>query len=184
MDQTYVGEITHGQTGTRLYICWKNMKSRCYNEKSDRYPTYGAKGITICEEWFKFENFYTWSINNGYSDDLTIDRIDPLDNYRPDNCRWVSKSENHNEMMTFHLKTKTGIFSSESSEKSRLTNRTAFGKKTYCRIGDDVLEFGSRGELIDFIVKSSGRKRESVKSHVNQCLKGKSLTCNGYEIYE
>lgn len=82
---------THGQTKTRLYTIWHSMKSRCnYDFKgSERY--YG-RGIKVCEDWENsFESFRDWAMDNGYVDDLTIDRIDSDGNYEPSNCRWVGK---------------------------------------------------------------------------------------------
>ena len=85
---------THGKSKTRLYEIWVGMKKRCYNPKSKAYERYGGRGITICPEWLDdFMNFYNWSMANGYSDDLSIDRINVNGNYEPDNCRWSTRKE-------------------------------------------------------------------------------------------
>ena len=93
----------HKQYGTRLYQTWADMKRRCYNEDNKSYKYYGAKGVAVCEEWKNnFESFYNWSIANNYSDDLTIDRINPFGNYEPTNCRWVTRTEQaHNKRKEF-----------------------------------------------------------------------------------
>lgn len=85
---------THGLSNTRLYEIWCGMKKRCYDENSERYKDYGGRGITICDEWAEdFQAFYNWAVANGYKENLTIERKDVNGNYCPENCTWITKSE-------------------------------------------------------------------------------------------
>ena len=111
---------------TRLNNIYDNMKRRCYNPKSDVYKYYGGRGIKICDEWNNREKarlqngtcskgwlvFKKWALENGYQDNLTIDRIDPNGNYEPSNCRWVtmkvqSNNLRNNVRLTYKGRTQT-----------------------------------------------------------------------------
>lgn len=82
-------------TCERLKRIFASMKQRCLNSRSASYYLYGARDIKICQEWLDDpKSFEEWSFDSGYQDNLTIDRINPSGDYCPDNCRWVSLSEN------------------------------------------------------------------------------------------
>lgn len=85
---------SHRLSNTRLYNIWCGMKQRCYYTKHKDYHSYGGRGITVCDEWkHDFKAFYDWAVNNGYRDDLTIDRVNVDGNYEPSNCRWATHLE-------------------------------------------------------------------------------------------
>lgn len=95
-----VGKVnkTHDMSNTRLYRIYKHMLCRCYNANDNRYDNYGGRGIKVCDEWQTFEAFAKWANENGYSDDLSIDRIDVNQDYKPSNCRWADvKTQNNNK---------------------------------------------------------------------------------------
>lgn len=84
----------HGDKHTRLYECWCNMKARCYKPSLKCYTLYGGKGIKVCDDWLhNYPNFKEWALNNGYSDELTLDRIDTTKDYSPNNCRWATRQQ-------------------------------------------------------------------------------------------
>lgn len=89
-----VKRSSHHMNNTRLHTIWKNMKQRCYNPKRNRYQWYGGKGIKVCDEWLSFAPFADWSLANGYTDDLVLDREDSDKDYCPENCQWVTVVEN------------------------------------------------------------------------------------------
>lgn len=103
---------THGQSKTRLYKIWVGMKKRCNDEWGKTYKYYGGKGVKYADEWEYFEPFRDWSLSNGYSDKLTLDRIDSNGDYEPSNCRWVdmktqANNTNRNHRITYKGITKT-----------------------------------------------------------------------------
>ena len=97
------GHFKPGYSFTRLYGIWVGIKTRCYNPNDKKYAVYGDKGIKMSEEWKNdFTTFAKWSIENGYSETLTIDRIDATGGYNPGNCRWVDMQTQQNNRTNNH----------------------------------------------------------------------------------
>ncbi len=98
----YENNILDRLGGKAIFSTWDNIKGRCFRPRNDAYKWYGAKGITMCEEWKdSFDAFYTWSISNGWSEGLVLDK-DELSSaldispaiYSPETCQWVTRAYN------------------------------------------------------------------------------------------
>lgn len=102
--------IKHGMKHTRLYRIWSNMKGRCCTSTNHAYDRYGGRGISVCQEWMSdFKTFYEWAMSSGYSENLSIDRIDVNGNYEPSNCRWATPKEQSDNKRSNILITIDGI---------------------------------------------------------------------------
>ena len=95
----------HHQAHTRLYHIYQGMKQRCYNKNALDFANYGGRGVKICDEWLNNPTtFFEWAIDNGYQDNLTIDRIDVNKSYAPCNCKWATrKQQTRNRRNTIYL---------------------------------------------------------------------------------
>lgn len=116
---------------TRLYTIWMNMRDRCNNESHHAYMNYGGRGITVCDEWNDdYLCFEKWANENGYSKDLTLDRIDVDGNYEPSNCRWATRKEQANNKRTNRVLTINGETKtlSEWSEISGISVSTIWAR--------------------------------------------------------
>lgn len=125
----------HGGHKTRLYNIWANMKARCYNSNSPKYKDYGGRGIAVYQEWRdSFEAFRDWATTNGYTEGLSLDRIDVDGNYEPDNCRWSdmktqARNRRSSRYITFNGETLTIAAWAEriGINKFTISNRLASG---------------------------------------------------------
>lgn len=103
--------VTHGESGTPLYIVWFRMKARCQNPNDANFHNYGGRGISVCPEWQEYGPFAQWAKANGYAKGLPIDRRDNDGDYEPNNCRFVTQKINarntrHNHLVTAWNETK------------------------------------------------------------------------------
>lgn len=104
-----VKRSTHGKSRTRLHNIWHSMKARCYLKTAINYPAYGGCGISVCDDWLRFEPFQQWALSHGYNDNLTIDRIESKGNYEPSNCRWATMLEQANNRSANKKFTHNGV---------------------------------------------------------------------------
>lgn len=118
-DRSIECNTTHGLRHTKLYNVWDSMIRRCKNENNQRYRCYGGRGISVCDEWGNFENFYDWATHHGYEDGLTLDRKNNDGDYCPENCRWIDNLTQQNNKSNNHYITYNDITHSRA-EWSRI----------------------------------------------------------------
>ena len=102
--------LIHGMEKTKIYRAWASMKQRCLNSNNAKYKNYGGRGISICDEWASFENFYNDMGERPKG--LTLDRIDNNKGYYKSNCRWTTpeiqnNNKRNNVFLSYNGKTKT-----------------------------------------------------------------------------
>ena len=148
--------IKHGKTNTRLYTIWHGIKDRCNNDYKGKNKHYFGKNIKVCKEWSNsFECFYNWSINNGYEEHLTIDRINSNKDYCPENCRWVRMGVQQNNRSNNRLITLWG--ETKSMSMWLKDNRCKIGReslKTRLNTGWDIEKAISTPPTRKYISKS------------------------------
>lgn len=141
---------SHGMSKTRIYEIWCGIKKRCENPNSSGFHIYGSREIKICDLWrHDFLKFYDWAIKNGYSDSLTIDRIDVNGDYCPENCRWVdAKTQSNNTRRTIIVN-----YNGESLSVKQLSekiganyNRLLKAIRKYNMNVDDAIAYAKSGE--------------------------------------
>ena len=142
----------HGMSRTRIYNIWSTMKQRCTNPHHCKYKNYGGRGVSIADDWNSFSAFYEWAIQNGYDENLTLDRICSDGDYEPHNCRWVNQREQQNnrtnnrrieidgeshtlsewsEISGIHLSTIWGRLKKGWSEKDAVFTYAVVGRNQY-----------------------------------------------------
>lgn len=148
------------KSSSRLYNIWQGMKSRCLNPNDSQFKYYGAIGRSICTEWISsFDCFESWSLENGYTDSLTLDRLDNSGNYEPLNCAWRSRKEQSRNssvtrQMTIFKETKSVIEWSEdprcevaySTIIARLFHGQEIDESLIKTVKDPELSFTLKGE--------------------------------------
>ena len=130
----------HGLSKTKNWNVWQSMLQRCNNSNNKDFYLYGARGIKVCDEWKEYINFYNWSIQNGYEEGTSIDRINSNGYYEPNNCRWITnKEQQNNKRNNIHI-----IYEGKISTLTKLAEEIGIKR--------EVLEMryirGDRGERL------------------------------------
>ncbi|MCG2321552.1 hypothetical protein K4T56_06395 [Staphylococcus epidermidis] len=181
------GRYKHGYSDSKLYRTWCNMKSRCNNERSKDYSRYGGRGIKVCEEWSNdFVAFHNWAINNGYKENLTIDRIDVNGYYEPNNCRWVSMKEqsvNKENTLTIAFKGKEKHISELSEELNIPASTIWYRYKNNIPIDLDksIEQLDGRGNIIGCYKNIEQAIKETGFTSIRKVFQGKCKTAGGYK---
>jgi len=143
----------HGMSTSRIMDIYAHMKQRCYNSKSHNYEAYGGRGITVCEAWLNsdngFNNFYKWALQNGYDENLTIDRVDVNGNYEPNNCRWanaVTQANNRRNTIYLTIEGETKTIG-EWAKENNLNTATLRGRIKMGWQGESLLD--KKGKYLD-----------------------------------
>ena len=148
--------VTHGDSNAHLYYVWRGMRNRCTSKASRIYKYYGARGISVCEEWNKYDNFKKWALSNGYKQGLSIDRVDVNGNYEPSNCRWITQREQN-------LNRRNNRYIQYNGERKTLTEWV-----NECGIEEHVLRYRlNQGWNVEKALNTPVRKYK--KGHSEQC---------------
>ncbi|NHC20304.1 hypothetical protein G6554_18845 [Bacillus sp. MM2020_4] len=143
-----ISEKSMGHSQERLYRIWNGMHNRCYDPKHDRYKWYGNKGISICDKWHDYLTFREWALEHGYSNNLTIDRINPNGNYHPNNCQWVdmkiqANNRSNNRIIKYKGKNYTAI---QLAETCNLLPHTVYNRLKLGWSVEQIVEIPERSE--------------------------------------
>ncbi len=130
----------HSDSGKRLYSIYMGIMRRCYRPKCSNYYLYGGKGIKLCDEWLGkngYLNFRKWALENGYQDNLSVNRIDGDKDYCPENCRWATSKQQNNNRVNNHYLSFNGVTHTiaEWSEITGINYRTLLQR---CKMGWSV----------------------------------------------
>ena len=169
----------HGKSSSRIYRIWQNMLCRCRYDHNTNKKDYIDRGITVCEKWEEFENFYA-DMKVGYKDNLTIDRIDNDRGYFKENCKWSTMKEqasNKRRSSLYKLTYKQAkeirkIYSSRPATCTEMAKKYGVSKTTIVNIINNSI-YPTINEINRFSLqcKKCHRKWIPFKANPKMCAK-------------
>jgi len=177
----------HGKCNHRLYKIFIGMKERCHNKNNKSYNKYGGRGISISKDWLvDFMNFYNWSMDNGYEENLTIDRINNNGNYEPSNCRWVDmKAQANNRSNNKHIEYEGCKYTYSEFEDKFKINQNYLSENIIKGYSiDDIILMNKCFMKSEFIKLSKITVSEFNKREKNGYIIPSFITKTGKRMYE
>lgn len=157
--------IFDGRAAHPLHKVWNSMLDRCENPNNPMFPIYGARGISVCEEWRDFRKFVEWSNSvGGRPDGYSLDRIDTDGNYCPENCRWADEETQQNNKRTNRYLTYKG----ETLSLSQWSRKTGLSR---CAIQYRFMQGWSAEDILE--VPLNHRKGEYRRKILQKSKDGK-----------
>lgn len=168
-------KIKHGMSYDRIYKEWYGMNYRCYQENCSCYDRYGGRGISVCKEWNKdnqdsLNNFTKWALENGYSNNLSIERIDVNGNYEPSNCTWITmKKQANNKRNTVRIPFEDGEKTlCDLSRESNIKRETILNRYNKGYSGKDLVFDGIINNTSGIIGISYSNSQNNWRAYINQ----------------
>jgi hypothetical protein len=156
---------THGKSRSPIYVCWQNIKQRCFNFKAAHYDRYGGRGITVCDRWLVFDAFV--ADLGPRPPGMTLERIDNDGPYSPDNCRWATRKEQSNNRFCNVRITHDGVTLTVAqwSERTGIHRNTIFGRHelgwSSDRIFDQTKQINLAGLKLGGAAKAASAKAKT-----------------------
>ena len=182
----------HGLSKTKIYKVWCDMRERCFNPKKDRYPNYGGRGITVCDEWAGSDDFvafynYVSKLDHFGEEGYTLDRINNDGNYEPSNVRWATDTQQRRSRTDNHYVEVNGekMILSDVAKLAGVTKETIYKRLAHSVSEDQLLSkqkftaerYEINGQLITIkdIAKLAGVHKTTIKGRIKAGLTGEEL---------